>query len=456
VGSDSINHNFPLVEGQPGAEEALESERRARSTRSFWLSVLILLIVFGGFLLWKLFGPRFASAPSNAKGPANAGLNVVVAKAHRGSIPVYINGLGAVTPVYTVTLNSVISGQLMDVHYQEGQTVQKGDLLVQIDPRPYETLLTQYEGALERDQAYLANARIDLDRYRTLWARNAIPQQELATQEALVKQYEGIVETDQGQIDTAKLDIQYCRVTAPITGRVGLRLVDPGNVVSANSTALLVITQMQPITVVFTISEDQLPAVLAKVADGQELQVTALDRAGVTQLSQGTLETIDNQIDPTTGTVKLRATFANHDQRLFPNQFVNARLLLEEKRNVTLVPNTGIQRNSQSTYAWVVKPDHTVTMRPIVVGTSGATESQITSGLSPGETVVIDGVDRLQEGSHVNPQPEGSPGKSQAGASQAPPGHAAPSSGKQKVSPNRQPSRAVRSNGQVQSGGSSK
>jgi membrane fusion protein, multidrug efflux system len=406
VGSDSINHNFPLVEGQPRTEDALGGEAHAPSSSWAWVSLFMLLIAGGGFLLWKHFGPRPATPPSDNKGRARAELNVVVAKAHKGSIPVYINGLGVVTPVYTVTLNSVISGQLMDVHYQEGQMVQKGDLLVQIDARPYETLLTQYEGAVTRDQAYLANARIDLDRYRTLWARNAIPQQELATQEALVKQYEGIVETDQGQIDTAKLDIQYCRVTAPITGRVGLRLVDPGNVVTANSTALLVITQLQPITVVFTIGEDQLPAVLAEVADGEVLDVTALDRAGVTQLSQGTLETIDNQIDPTTGTVKLRATFANDDQRLFPNQFVNARLLLEEKRNVTLVPNTGIQRNSQSTYAWVVKPDHTVTMRPIVVGTAGATESQIASGLSPGETVVIDGVDRLQEGSLVNPQQE--------------------------------------------------
>jgi len=374
---------------------------RTSFSRWLWLALLILLIGGAGFLVWRHHEAAAAAAAKQKAEAKTAGIDVVAAAAHKGSIGVYISGLGSVTPVYTVTLNSVISGQLMEVHYQEGQTVQKGDLLVQVDPRPYQALLTQYEGNLIRDQAFLDNARIDLDRYRTLWARNAIPQQELATQEALVKQYVGVVESDQGQIATAKLDIEYCHVTAPITGKVGLRLVDPGNVVSANSTALLVITQIQPITVVFTIGEDQLQSVVQKMRAGRKLEVDAYDRAQKTKLAQGTLETIDNQIDPTTGTVKLRAGFDNKNETLFPDQFTNVQLLLEEKRNVTLAPNAGIQRNSQATFAWVVKPDQTVTMRTITVGTAGAIESEISSGLMPGEIVVTDGVDRLQEGAKV-------------------------------------------------------
>jgi multidrug efflux system membrane fusion protein len=405
--------HIPLVQdtGEPrSTEHAAHGGFRASSWRWVSLAILILLIGGAGWLLWRHHAGRPAPGPNQKAGAQNPGPDVVAATAHRGDIGVYVGGLGSVTPVYTVTVNSVIGGQLMEVHYQEGQMVQKGDLLVQIDPRPYQALLTQYEGNLTRDQAYLDNARIDLARYRTLWAKNAIPQQELATQEALVKQYEGIVKSDQGEIDTAKLDIEYCHDTAPITGRVGLRLLDPGNVVSANSTALLVITQIQPITVVFTIGEDQLPAVLQKLRAGSRLEVDAYDRAQKTKLAQGTLETVDNQIDPTTGTVKLRASFDNRTQALFPDQFTNVQLLLEEKHGITLVPNAGIQRNSQATFAWVVKPDHTVTMRTITVGTAGASESQIASGLAPGEIVVTDGVDRLQEGARVNAQVNPPPG----------------------------------------------
>jgi multidrug efflux system membrane fusion protein len=398
--------NIPLAQdtGKPGTEKEERNVRR-RSWKWLWIAILLVLMGGSAFLFWHHREEELAAAAAKQKAQAQAaGLDVVATAAHKGQIGVYVNGLGSVTPVYTVTVSSVISGQLLEVRYQEGQVVQKGDLLVQVDPRPYEATLTQYEGNLLRDQAYLDNARIDLARYQTLWARNAIPQQQLATQEALVKQYEGVVKSDQGQIDTAKLDIEYCHVTAPITGRVGLRLVDPGNIVSANSTALVVITQMTPITVVFTIGEDQLPPVLKRLRAGQHLEVDAYDRAQTTKLAQGTLQTIDNQIDPTTGTVKLRASFDNKNEELFPDQFVNIRLLVEEKRNVTLVPNAGIQRSSQATYSWVVNADKTVGMRTITVGTAGANESEVTKGLSPGEIVVTDGVDRLQPGTKVNVQ----------------------------------------------------
>jgi multidrug efflux system membrane fusion protein len=296
----------------------------------------------------------------------------------------------------------------MQVMYHEGQTVHQGDLLVQVDPRPYEVLLTQYDGALARDQALLENARVDLDRYRALLSRNAVPEQTFATQQALVKQYEGNVKSDQGQIDSAKLNISYCRITAPITGRVGLRLADPGNLVTANSTALTVITQVSPITVVFTIGEDQLPALRQKMKPRGRLEVDAFDRSQKNRLGQGSLETTDNVIDPTTGTVRIRALFPNTNDALFPNQFVNARLLLEERRNVTLVPNAAIQRNGTATYVWFVQPDQIVANRPVTLGAAGPSETQIVSGISSGDVVVTEGVDQLHEGAKVNAEVNGS------------------------------------------------
>jgi multidrug efflux system membrane fusion protein len=293
----------------------------------------------------------------------------------------------------------------MNVRYREGETVHKGDLLAEIDDGPYQAALTQAEGQLIKDQAALENARIDLARYQQLVPQKAIPEQQLATQQATVHQDEGVVKLDEGQIEGAKVNLAYCKITAPLTGRIGLRLVDLGNIVhAADTNGLVVITQMDPISAIFTISEDQLQVVLKKMAAGQTLEVDAYDRDAKTKLAQGSLTTLDNQIDPTTGTLKLRATFENAKGTLFPNQFVNARLLVQEKQGVTLAPTAAVQRNSQATYVYVVKADSTVTVRPITIGATEGDDSEVTSGLMPGEVVVMTGVDKLQEGSKVNAQ----------------------------------------------------
>jgi multidrug efflux system membrane fusion protein len=293
----------------------------------------------------------------------------------------------------------------MSVRYREGETVHQGDLLAEIDDGPYQAALTQAQGQLMRDQATLENARIDLVRYQQLVAQKAGPEQQLATQQATVHQDEGVVKLDQGQIQSAQVNLAYCKIAAPVTGRIGLRLVDAGNIVQTGDTSgLLIITQMDPISAIFTISEDQLQVVVQKMAAGQTLEVDAYDRAAATKLAQGSLTTLDNQVDPTTGTLKLRATFQNPKGTLYPNQFVNAKLLVQEKRGVTLVPTGAVQRNSQATYVYVVNADSTVTVRPIVIGTTEGNDSEVISGLAPGEVVVMTGVDKLQAGSKVSAQ----------------------------------------------------
>lgn len=327
---------------------------------------------------------------------------VVAAKAQKGDIGVYLTGLGTVTPINTVTVKSRIDGQLMNVYYKEGDYIRQGDALVEIDPRPYQVALMQAQAQLAKDQAALDNAQVDLTRYQTLITHNAIPEQQVATQKALVEQDQAAIKADEAAIASAKLNITYCHVTAPITGRIGLRLVDPGNYIQASSqSALLVITQIQPISVIFTITEDHVPTVLKKLRQGARLQVDAYSRDLKTKLATGSLTTIDNQIDPTTGTLRLRATFANSNDALFPNQFVNARLLVEEKHSVTLVPNAVVQRNTETAYVYLVKPDSTVTVKKVVAGTTEGDQTQITSGLMPGDVVVMTGVDKLQEGSKV-------------------------------------------------------
>lgn len=386
--------------------------------RRGWIGWVVVLVLAGvGYWQWPKLKTLIPAGNTTSQGTAKGGrgrrggggtTQVVAARASKGNIKVFVTGLGAVTPIYTVTVNSRVTGELMKVQFKEGQIVQKGDLLVEIDPRPYEVQLEQAQGQLIHDEALLKDAKLDLDRYNTLIKQDAIPQQTLDAQVALVTQYEGTIKTDQSQIDNAKLNLVYCRITAPITGRVGLRLVDPGNIVQATSTSgLVVITQLDPISVIFTTPEDQLPAILDRMHAGQELPVEAWDRELKNKLADGKLETIDNQIDPTTGTLKLRAVFGNASGKLFPSQFVNARLLVQQKQNATLLPNNAIQRNSQGTYVWLVNPDQTVNVRPVTIGTTEGDQSEIIAGLEPGDEVVTVGVDRLEEGGKVIAQVPG-------------------------------------------------
>jgi membrane fusion protein, multidrug efflux system len=368
-----------------------------------WTAVLVLvLLAAGGYGVVMRAGGAPRPEPTAAAARA---VPVVAAPARSRDMGVYITGLGSVTPLNTVTIHTRIDGQLLSVRFQEGQLVKSGDLLAEIDPRPFEAQLTQYLGQLARDQALLDNAHLDLERYQTLSAQDAIPKQQLDTQQSLVRQYEGAVKNDQGLIESIRVQLAYCRITSPIGGRVGLRQVDPGNIVHAADTGgIVVITQLQPIAVVFTIPEDAIPAVLDKLQHGARMRVDAYDREQRRQLSTGSLLTIDNQVDPTTGTVKLKATFPNTDGRLFSSQFVNARLLLDVKRNATVVPAAAVQRGARGAFVYVVKPDRTVAVRPVTVGVTDGDDVAIDAGLTVGEPVVVDGADRLRDGAAVTAQ----------------------------------------------------
>ena len=331
---------------------------------------------------------------------------VSTATAQSGNIGVYVSALGVVTPLNTVSVNSRVAGQIMKVYYQEGQMVRAGEPLLEIDPGPNDAALTEAEGQLARDNALLDDAKLDLERYQEAFASNAIPKQQLDTQVATVHQDEGTVQLDQGTLANAKVQLAYCHINAPISGRVGLRLVDAGNIVQAGSTNLVVITELQPISVIFNVAEDDLPQILAQLRAGKTLTVDAFDRALTKKLATGTLTTLDNQIDTTTGMLRLRAVFTNDDESLFPNQFVNARLLVNTLEGVTLLPNTVIQRNADGAFVYLLKPDQTVAMQTVTVGTTDGNVSQV-DGVDPNTVVVADNFNKLTDGAKVTVRPAG-------------------------------------------------
>ena len=382
----------------PSSEADQQAGWRRHLTRR---RLVVVAAVAGLLLLAWLLTPRVNRAPGGRFG-ANGPMPVATAAAQRGSMPIVVNGLGTVTPLTTVTVQSQISGQIVQIAFKEGQTVKRGDLLILIDPRPYQVALEQAEGALARDKALLANARTDLERYTTLFAQDSIAEQQLATQKALVQQDIGTVKTDQAAIDLAKLNLVYCHITSPVDGRAGLQQVTLGNYVTPNEpNGLVVVTQLKPISVVFALPEDQIPPILEQTHAGQTLTVTAYDRSHTTQVASGTLQSLDSQIDTTTGTVKLKAIFANPDEKLFPNQFVNVDLLVSTLESATLIPQSAVQRGAPGTYVYVVNPDQTVSVRKVTLGPGNALNIAIQDGLKPGDIVVVDGADRLKDGAKI-------------------------------------------------------
>ncbi len=378
---------------------------------------LLLLVVVVTFLLYLRRGEDAKKAAATAR-PA-PGITVTSATAQKGSIGVYLDSIGTVTPVYTDSITSQVNGPVVAVHFIEGQRVNKGDPLVDIDPRPYRAMLLQAQGTLERDENLLAQAKMDLARYQAAWARNAIAKQVLDDQEKLVLQDEGIVKNDQGTVQFDEIQVDYCQITSPIAGRLGLRLVDPGNVVQSNGTVTLaVITQIEPITVVFTIPEDSLGPVEARLRQNAKLTVNAFDRAALTKIASGQLLTLDNQIDTTTGTVKGRALFDNKNDALFPNQFVNTRLLVNTLQGVTLIPASAVQQNGQASFVYVIQND-TAHIRSIKPGVTDGGMTQV-DGVNPGDLVANSSFDRLQDNAKVvisnTPAPAGTSGSNATGS----------------------------------------
>jgi multidrug efflux system membrane fusion protein len=399
---------------------APDYEPTGKSGSHAWIWVVVILILaIGGLVYYRKQQAAEAAAKTKAA-LANRSVPITTATATTGPIGIYINALGTVTSVYTATITTRVDGQIVSVNYVEGQMVHKGDLLVQIDPRPYQAALTQAEGTLAHDEALLGEARIDLDRYQLAFNRNAIAKQQLDDQVQTVKQYEGSVKNDQGTVASAATNVDYATIKAPIDGRVGLRLVDPGNIVTAASgTPLVVITQLQPITVIFSVAEDYLPQIQKQLRQSNKMSVEAFDRNQQTKLASGKLLTLDNQIDTTTGTVKLKAIFENSDIALFPNQFVNARLLVDTQQNATLVPTAAIQRNAQGAFVYVVKSNQTAAIQTVTIGTTDGGNAAV-QGVKSGDVLAITGFDKLQDGVKVSVQkPTGDNGSSNASSGSA-------------------------------------
>ncbi len=387
--------------------------RRGPATRG-----VVLLVV--GALCAIQFGCSAADSKPKAQAAEPHAVSVSIATVQRQDVPVYLTGLGSVTAFNTANIKSRVDGQITEVNFREGQNVKEGELLIVIDPRPYEVQLEQMQAQLFRDQAQLRDARLNLERYTALIPSGSIAQQQVDTQKALVDQLDGTVRTDQAQIDNAKLQIVYCHITAPFNGRVGLRQVDPGNIIHATDTnPMLILTQLQPIAVIFILPEDVLQTVAQHMKQGT-LEVDAFNRDDETKLATGKLLTIDNEIDPTTGTAKLKAVFDNKDNQLWPNQFVNAKLLLETRKNSTVVPTAAILRGPQGTFVYQVNPDKTVQDRAVTVSITQGDTTVITAGLNPGDVVVTDGQDKLQRGSRIEPRatsPSAGPGAGQPNSS---------------------------------------
>ena len=380
----------PLVESSPA---------KPRSRRGSVITTIIVLLVIAGVVWWTKQNPAPEPQGRGGAGRNAPPMSVVDETIKKGDINITLNGLGTVTSLATVTIRSQISGYLQKIDFTEGNEVKKGDLLAEIDPRPYEATLAQAKGQLTRDEALLKGAQVDLQRYQGLAAQNAVPHQTLDTQVALVGQDEGTVEADRAAVRSAEVNLNYTKIVSPVDGRVGIRAVDQGNYVTAGDTnGIVVVTQLAPISVLFTVPEDNLQAISKRLQAGAVLPATALDRSGANKLADGTLATFDSQIDPTTGTIKLRAIFPNEQRALYPNQFVNIRLLLDTHKDVTTMSTAGIQRGAPGTFVYLVNSDSTVSVRPIKIGVTDGDRVEVLSGLSPGDRVVIDGADKLRDG----------------------------------------------------------
>ena len=401
-----MNEQLEVTPPPGRTEKRLTPVRRRRP----WLAWLIGLAVIGivAYAGWQLLGSHGAPQTANRAGPPQS---VGVTTIAKGDIQVVLTGLGAVTPLATVTVKTQINGQLQQIAFTEGQIVHKGDFLAQIDPRPYQVALERDQGTLAHDTGLLNQSKADNARYQTLGKQDSISRQQVEDQVYLIKQYEGSVLADQGTVDNDKLNLTYCHITSPADGRVGIRLVDPGNYVqTSDATGLFVVTQLQPISVLFTLPEDDVDQVQAQMAAGA-LQVQAYDRTNTKLIATGTLATTDNQIDATTGTVKLRAMFPNPDNALFPQQFVNARLLVQTLKGVVVAPQAAIQTGAPGEFVYLVKPDDTVSMQVVKTGVAQGDRVEVTDGLKPGDTVVTDGLDRLRDGAKITvAAPPGQPG----------------------------------------------